>query len=605
MSLQKWLWLSPFVIVLDLILFGSKGCISSLLVAPSWVMAPGSLGVAGPWLLCLLLAVCGCILWLWVAYAYHYTLAQQGEIEEGGGAVVVATYFVVKPFYHKHLDARSFRSRVFENYDQLCTIFGHFSEPLHRNESFPSDEHVEAVSACPFNYDTIVKDRGKHMRWTSEMDSCLSAVLVQQIRLGNRSKFDYKLKSAAFEAAVLAINEKFQLHLMKEHIKNRLKTWKKQYDILKELLKHSSFEWDQNRKMVMADDSVWNEYIKINPDARVLKGRVIRNFNELCVIIGHIDPPDISLNGNMSLTIDDVLEAEETNRHGTRNAMMKVKYVTWTDEMDHCLTELLVNQVMMGNKLEKNFKTSAYVVALTALNERFGLNLTIENIKNRLKTWKKQYDLVKEMLYLGGFKWDEGQKMVVATDSEWNEYIKKHPDAMHLRGRCIENFNELGLIVANEQTSGNWLENYERPDVNLSPNYEELAETPALMLDHEETSHDNASDEVQGSSEQTGARPSSSHSKQPSKRRRTSDVLLQMMSVMAADIGRIADSLTESNKTVCLEEVVEKVQNIDEFDDDLIIEACEYLCFDDKRACIFLKLDERLRKKWLLKRLRG
>ncbi|KAE9598383.1 putative pyridoxal phosphate-dependent transferase, subdomain 2, Myb/SANT-like protein [Lupinus albus] len=508
-------------------------------------------------------------------------------------------------YIQKHLDARSFRSRVFENYDQLCTIFGHFNEPLHRNESFLSDEHVEAVSACPFNYDTIVKDRGKHMRWTSEMDSCLSAVLVQQIRLGNRSKFDYKLKSAAFEAAVLAINEKFQLHLMKEHIKNRLKTWKKQYDILKELLKHSSFEWDKKRKMVMADDSVWNEYIKINPDARVLKGRIIRNFNELCIIIGHIDPPDTSLNDTMSFTIDEVLEAEETNRHGTRNAMTKVRYVTWTDEMDHCLTELLVNQVMMGNKLEKNFKTSAYIVTITALNERFGLNLTIENIKNRLKTWKKQYDLLKEMLYLGGFRWDEGRKMVVATDSEWNEYIKKHPDARHMRDRCIENFDELGLIVGNEQTSGNWFENYERPDVNLSPSYEAHAETPALMLDHEETSHDNASDEVQGSSEQTGARPSSSHSKQPSKRRRTSDVLLQMMSVMAADIGRIADSLTESNKTVCLEEVVEKVQNIDEFDDDLIIEACEYLCFDDKRACMFLKLDERLRKKWLLKRLRG
>jgi len=81
--------------------------------------------------------------------------------------------------------------------------------------------------------------------------------------------------------------------------------------------------------------------------------------------------------------------------------------------------------------------------------------------------------------------------------------------------------------------------------------------------------------------------------------------MLQMMSVMAADISRIADALTETNKTVCLEEVVEKVQNMSDFDDDLIIEACEYLCFDEKRALMFLKLEDRLRKKWLLKRLRG
>lgn len=204
-------------------------------------------------------------------------------------------------------------------------------------------------------------------------------------------------------------------------------------------------------------------------------------------------------------------------------------------------------------------------------------------------------------------------------------YIQKNPDARRLRATRIVNYNELGLIVGNEEASGNWSDDCERFDVNLTPNfedqanltpnyeeqanltpnYEDHAESPALMLANEETSHDDASDEAQGSSEQTGARPSSSHSKQPSKRRRTGDVMLQMMSVMAADIGRIADALTENNKTVCLEEVVEKVQNIPDFDDDLIIEACEYLCFDEKRALMFLKLDERLRKKWLLKRLCG
>lgn len=209
-------------------------------------------------------------------------------------------------------------------------------------------------------------------------------------------------------------------------------------------------------------------------------------------------------------------------------------------------------------------------------------------------------------------------------------YIQKHRDARHLRDKQIENYNELGLIVGNDEASGNWSDDTEmfdvnltpqfvensnvnltpnfegHADVNLTPHFEENAETPTLMLGYEEeTSHDNASDEVQGSSEQTGARPSSSHSKQPSKRRRTDDVMLQMMSVMASDIGRIADALTENNKTMCLEEVVEKVQNIPGFDDDLIIEACEYLCFDEKRGMMFLKLDERLRKKWLLKRLRG
>jgi hypothetical protein len=123
-------------------------------------------------------------------------------------------------------------------------------------------------------------------------------------------------------------------------------------------------------------------------------------------------------------TDDNVMEVQDTNHQGTDITTEKVKSVTWTDEMDLCLTELLVKQVMLGNKLEKNFKTSAYIATVAVLNDRFNLNLTIENIKSRLRTWRKQYVLMKEMLSRGGFEWDEARKMVVATDSTWNEYIK-------------------------------------------------------------------------------------------------------------------------------------------------------------------------------------
>ncbi|KAF7815604.1 L10-interacting MYB domain-containing protein-like isoform X4 [Senna tora] len=526
--------------------------------------------------------------------------------------MIVANDSTWNHYIKKHPDARTFRARVFENYDQLCTIYGS------RNESVQCNEPLEALSNSPVQVDSSFKDQGKHMRWTTEMDRCLSEVLVEQIKLGNKSKFDKKIKSAAYEAAVLAINERFQLDLIKDQVKNRLKTMRKQFEILKEILDQSGFEWDEKRKMVNATDSVWNEYIKINPDARLLKGRVIRNYDEMCIIVGHSDPPDNSLNGgggaNLGLTInDEVMDGQEAYYHGTNNAKDKSKYVAWTDAMDRCLTELLVKQVMMGNKLEKNFKSSAYMSAVSVLNEKFGLHLTKENIMNRMKSWRKQYGLVKEMLSHGGFEWDDRRKMVVANDSEWNEYIKKHPKARHLRSRCIENYNELGVIVGNEQASGHWSETCERHHPTL--NYEEHAETPAqiLAIEDEETSHDDdddddeESDDMQGSSEQTRARPSSSNSKQPSsKKRRASDVMLEMMSLMAVDIGRIADALTKNNESsCCLEEVFEIVQNIAEFDDDLIIEACEYLCFDEKRALMFMKLDESLRKKWLLKRLRG
>ena len=101
----------------------------------------------------------------------------------------------------------------------------------------------------------------KNLRWTEEMDRCLGKILVEQVRNGH--KIDNNLQREAYDRAVLALNEKFGPNLSKEHIRNRLRTWKKQYGILKELLSNPGFKWDEMRKMIVANDSVWDYYVKV------------------------------------------------------------------------------------------------------------------------------------------------------------------------------------------------------------------------------------------------------------------------------------------------------------------------------------------------------
>ena len=105
------------------------------------------------------------------------------------------------------------------------------------------------------------KEKAKYMVWTNEMDKCLTKVLAEQVKKGN--KVDNILTPAAFAGALKTLNEKYGLYLTKEHIKNRLKTWRKQFGVLKELLAHSGFMWNETKKMVVADNSVWNDYIKV------------------------------------------------------------------------------------------------------------------------------------------------------------------------------------------------------------------------------------------------------------------------------------------------------------------------------------------------------
>lgn len=125
-------------------------------------------------------------------------------------------------------------------------------------------EGMEAIDVLPIRCSGIMNDQDKNMTWTNEMDSCLSRILVEQVLLGNKSESNNKFKHTAYDVAVFGLNERFQLDLTKDHVKNRIKTWKKLYACVKELLDHSEFRWDEKQKIVVAEDSVWKDYIKVS-----------------------------------------------------------------------------------------------------------------------------------------------------------------------------------------------------------------------------------------------------------------------------------------------------------------------------------------------------
>ena len=104
------------------------------------------------------------------------------------------------------------------------------------------------------------KERQNYLLWTTKMDHLLATTLVEQEKEG--SKVDGAWKPVEC-AALQVLNENLGDGLTKEHVRSRLKTWKKRFHILKELLAHKGFEWDEAKKRVAAENSVWNNYIKV------------------------------------------------------------------------------------------------------------------------------------------------------------------------------------------------------------------------------------------------------------------------------------------------------------------------------------------------------
>lgn len=102
----------------------------------------------------------------------------------------------------------------------------------------------------------------------------------------------------------------------------------------------------------------------------------------------------------------------------------KGRNVVWSVGMDKCLIEALALQAKNGNKVDKCFNDNAYTAACVAVNARFNLNLTSQKAINRLKTIKKRYKVMRDILSRDGFWWNSTTKMIdCESDELWRRYI--------------------------------------------------------------------------------------------------------------------------------------------------------------------------------------
>nr|KAJ0200969.1 hypothetical protein LSAT_V11C600299580 [Lactuca sativa] len=104
---------------------------------------------------------------------------------------------------------------------------------------------------------------------------------------------------------------------------------------------------------------------------------------------------------------------------------------TWTTEEDAKLIEALL-ELDVSEKYggaDNGFKPSYLKVVQQLLDVSLpnsGLKVG-PHIKSRMKTWKKHFNIVHEMVYgtnTSGFGWDTDKWCVTADAEVWDEYIK-------------------------------------------------------------------------------------------------------------------------------------------------------------------------------------
>lgn len=92
--------------------------------------------------------------------------------------------------------------------------------------------------------------------------------------------------------------------------------------------------------------------------------------------------------------------------------------------MDKCLIEALSIQARNGNKVDKCFNENAYNAACVAVNSHFSLSLNNQKVVNRLKTIKKRYNTIRNILSQEGFSWNPNTNTIDCEDDDlWKRYV--------------------------------------------------------------------------------------------------------------------------------------------------------------------------------------
>ncbi|KAL7231279.1 hypothetical protein ACSBR2_009528 [Camellia fascicularis] len=119
-------------------------------------------------------------------------------------------------------------------------------------------------------------------KWTAPLTKILVDLMVDQIHKGNRQNHSFGKK--AWKCTSDDFHKKTGLKWDKEQLKNRYAVLRRQYSIVKLLLDQSDFKWDETTGTIMAEDEVWDKFIKEHPDAETMKTAGCPIYRQLCTL---------------------------------------------------------------------------------------------------------------------------------------------------------------------------------------------------------------------------------------------------------------------------------------------------------------------------------
>ncbi|CAL9025511.1 unnamed protein product, partial [Prunus brigantina] len=281
---------------------------------------------------------------------------------------------------------------------------------------------------------------------------------------------------------------------------------------------------------------------------------------------------------------------EENDTEGDDKA-----YFRWNIQMERSLADILREERQIGHKGDGGWKAVAYNTAAAILSAQFDIEVSADNIRNRVKTWKRFYGIVSDILSQSGFNWNATKKMIsVDEDNVWDEYVKSHEDARTFRFKVIANWDDIVDLCGKDRATGEGAETCAEAAEVMTPESD-----PNNIVDLESDTQGFEScqvDDVSPSSSFPKRRNQKPFDIPPPKKRGTTNVLADSVAKMASSFEHFINSTTQKLDPT---EVYNEVIAIPDLSPDEQLKACSWFIENEKQF-LMLKTIPTERKKGMV-----
>ncbi|KAK3133233.1 hypothetical protein QOZ80_6AG0534060 [Eleusine coracana subsp. coracana] len=222
----------------------------------------------------------------------------------------------------------------------------------------------------------------------------------------------------------------------------------------------------------------------------------------------------------------------------------------WTSTQSSFMLSHLSNVVVGGTRTSSGFKKVHLNACARAMNEKFNITRTGEQIKNHLKTWQRKYAKLQKLRKVSASSWDEDNYIINLDEEHYNNYVADHKADAEYFNKPLENYAELAIIFENSMAT----ENYAK-DSSSALGSEDVEHGPEPNVNV-----------VPRTPDENGASSSATRS---NKRARTTENKDNDPLVRAIDRGseRIASTIEKLAEKRVPSDLIVKVQELPNFDD--------------------------------------